>query len=128
MLDNGDILEFGAGSGVLAAQILFELGRLSSLPDKYFIIELSAQLKDRQMQTIKKVLPEIFNRVEWLTELPKDFKGVVIANEVLDAIPAKRITLSEGCFVELGVDFQNENFQWRKVCSALFEFCWSISS
>ena len=75
------------------------------------------------MQTIKKVLPEIFNRVEWLTELPKDFKGVVIANEVLDAIPAKRIAFSEGYFVELGVDFQNENVQWKKftqpyVCSA----------
>ena len=114
VLDSGDILEFGAGSGVLAAQILFELGRLSSLPGKYYIIELSAQLKNKQMQNIKKVLPEIFNRVEWLTELPKDFKGVVIANEVLDAIPAKRITFSEGCFVELGVDFQNENFQWKK--------------
>ena len=114
VLNNGNILEFGAGSGVLAAQILFELGRLDSLPGKYYIIELSAQLKNRQMQTIKKVLPEVFNRVEWLTELPKNFKGVVIANEVLDAIPAKRIMFSEGCFVELGVDFQNENFQWKK--------------
>ena len=114
VLNNGDILEFGAGSGVLAAQILFELGRLDSLPGKYYIIELSAQLKNKQMKTIKKVLPEIFNRVEWLTELPKDFKGVVIANEVLDAIPAKRITYSKGYFVELGVGFQNDNFQWEK--------------
>jgi SAM-dependent MidA family methyltransferase len=114
VLNNGDILEFGAGSGVLAAQILFELGRLSSLPGKYYIIELSGQLRERQMKTIKQVLPEVFNRVEWLTELPKNFKGVVIANEVLDAIPAKRIMFSEGCFVELGVDFQNENFQWKK--------------
>ena len=114
VLNNGDILEFGAGSGVLAAQILFELGRLDSLHSKYYIIELSAQLKNKQMKTIKKVLPEIFNRVEWLTELPKDFKGVVIANEVLDAIPAKRITYSKGYFVELGVGFQNDNFQWEK--------------
>ena len=114
VLNNGDILEFGAGSGVLAAQILFELGRLSSLPGKYYIIELSGQLRERQMKTIKQVLPEVFNRVEWLTELPKNFKGVVIANEVLDAIPAKRIMFSEGYFVELGVDFQNENFQWKK--------------
>ena len=66
------------------------------------------------MKTIKKVLPEIFNQVEWLSELPKDFKGVVIANEVLDAIPAKRITYSKGYFVELGVGFQNDNFQWEK--------------
>jgi len=114
VLNNGDILEFGAGSGVLAAQILFELGRLDSLPGKYYIIELSAQLKDRQIRTIKKVLPEIFNRVEWLTELPKNFKGVVIANEVLDAIPAKRVTFSKGRFVELGVDFQDGSFHWKK--------------
>jgi len=120
ILNNGDILEFGAGSGVLAAQILFELGRLDSLPGKYYIIELSAQLKDKQMKTIKKVLPEIFNRVEWLNELPKDFKGVVIANEVLDAIPAKRITFSEGCFVELGVGFQNDNFKWEKFTQPYF--------
>ncbi len=114
VLNNGDILEFGAGSGVLAAQILYELGRLDSLPGKYYIIELSSQLVDRQKKTIKKVLPEIFDRVEWLTKFPINFKGVVIANEVLDAIPAKRITFSKGSFVELGVDFQNGSFQWQK--------------
>ena len=114
ILNNGDILEFGAGSGVLAAQVLFELGRLDSLPNKYYIIELSSQLKNRQMETIKNVLPEILNRVEWLTEFPKNFKGVILANEVLDAMPAKRITFSKGCFVELGVSFRDGNFLWEK--------------
>ena len=115
VLNGGDILEFGAGSGILAAQILFELGRLESLPKKYFIIELSAQLRNTQKETIKNILPEILNRVEWLSELPKKFKGVIIANEVLDAFPVKRISFSKGRFYELGVDFIDGNFNWKKL-------------
>jgi len=109
----GDILEFGAGTGVLAAQVLFELDRLKSLPKKYYIMELSGQLKQQQKQTILSALPEFIDRVEWLAELPTGFSGVVIANEVLDAIPAKRLIFSGGRFVELGVDFIDGNFQWK---------------
>jgi len=108
-----DILEFGAGTGVLATQVLFELSRLKSLPKKYYIMELSGQLKQQQKKTIFSVLPELIDRVEWLTKLPSGFSGVVIANEVLDAIPAKRLIFSGGCFVELGVDFVDGNFQWK---------------
>ena len=100
VLHGRDILEFGAGTGILATQILFELGRLKSLPKRYFIIELSAQLRQNQKETIKKILPELLDRVEWLTELPKRFKGVVIANEVLDAFPVKRISLIKDNFYE----------------------------
>ena len=114
VLNQGNILEFGAGSGILAAQILFELGRQNSLPEKYFIIELSAQLKNLQQETLKRTLPEIYDRVEWLTELPTHFKGVVIANEVLDAFPVKRVTLSNNHFYELGVDFKDNCFQWKR--------------
>jgi len=113
IINGGDVLEFGAGSGVLAVQVLFELGRLKSLPKKYYIMELSGQLKQQQKQTILSVLPELIDRVEWLTELPIGFSGVVIANEVLDAIPAKRLIFSGGRFVELGVDFIDGNFQWK---------------
>ena len=114
VLNNGNILEFGAGSGILAAQILFELGRQNSLPEKYFIIELSAQLKKTQQQTLEKALPEIYDRVEWLTELPINFKGVVVANEVLDAFPVKRITFSNNQFYELGVDYIDNCFLWKR--------------
>ena len=114
VLNQGNILEFGAGSGILAAQILFELGRQNSLPEKYFIIELSAQLKNLQQETLKRTLPEIYDRVEWLTELPINFKGVVVANEVLDAFPVKRVTLSNNHFYELGVDFKDNCFQWKR--------------
>ena len=64
VLNGGDILEFGAGSGVLASQILFELGRLNSLPNKYYIIELSAHLRHKQKQNIGRVLPELIDRIE----------------------------------------------------------------
>ena len=113
ILNEGDILEFGAGSGVLSSQILFELARLDCLPNKYFIIELSARLKIIQRDTIKKVLPELIDRVEWLSELPKDFTGVIIANEVLDAMPAKRVRFSNGKFNELGVGFNKDGFCWK---------------
>ena len=115
ILNGGNILEFGAGSGILAAQILFELGRMESLPKKYFIIELSSQLRQTQKETIKKVLPEVFDRIEWLTKLPKNFKGLVIANEVLDAFPVKRITFSKGSFYELGVGFKGGDFNWERM-------------
>jgi SAM-dependent MidA family methyltransferase len=115
VINGGDLLEFGAGSGALAVQVLFELSRLKSLPKKYYIMELSGQLMQQQKQTIASVLPELFDRVEWLTELPTDFSGVVIANEVLDAIPAKRLIFSDGRFVELGVDFIDGNFQWKSL-------------
>ena len=115
ILNGGNILEFGAGSGILAAQILFELGRMESLPKKYFIIELSSQLRQTQKETIKKVLPEVFDRIKWLTKLPKNFKGVVIANEVLDAFPVKRITFSKGSFYELGVGFKGGDFNWERM-------------
>jgi SAM-dependent MidA family methyltransferase len=110
---DNDILEFGAGSGVLAAQILFELGRLECLPKFYYILELSSELKHRQQQTIAKALPELLERVIWLDKLPEGFNGVVIANEVLDAMPAKRFMQKEGEFHELCVDIDNGQLNWK---------------
>ncbi|KAA0444592.1 MAG: SAM-dependent methyltransferase [Candidatus Thioglobus sp.] len=108
-----DLLEFGAGSGILAAQILFELGRIGKLPRTYYILELSAELRQRQKQTLKKVLPELMDKIVWLDSLPQRFCGLVIANEVLDAMPAKRLINENGSFKELGVDCQNDNLVWQ---------------
>ncbi|RUM78572.1 MAG: SAM-dependent methyltransferase [Candidatus Thioglobus sp.] len=110
---NNSILEFGAGTGILATQILFELGRLNNLPEKYYILELSAELKQRQKETIHKILPELLDRVVWLNAFPEHFSGVVIANEVLDAMPAKRLIKKQTGFVELGVDYKNNQLQWQ---------------
>ncbi len=108
-----DLLEFGAGSGILASQILFELGRLNKLPRKYYILELSAELQQRQKDTINKTLPELLDRVIWLSSLPNNFSGTVIANEVLDAMPAKRLIKKDNDFVELGVNCQNNKLMWQ---------------
>ncbi|CAC9452598.1 SAM-dependent methyltransferase, MidA [uncultured Gammaproteobacteria bacterium] len=109
-----DVLEFGAGSGILAAQILFELGRLGKLPKTYYILELSAELQQRQKDTLNKTLPELMDRVVWLNTLPEHFSGVAIANEVLDAMPAKRLIYKAEGFKELGVDCQNDALVWQE--------------
>lgn len=110
---NDSILEFGAGNGLLATQVLFELARLDSLPNKYIILELSGQLIQEQKDTILKVLPELYGCVEWLSELPENFSGVVIANEVLDAMPAKRVCYSKGNYYEMCVGFDKGLFHWK---------------
>lgn len=112
-VNGGDILEFGAGSGILATQILFELARLNALPKKYYILELSSKLKQQQKEIIAKVLPEIYTRVEWLDKLPKNFVGVMIANEVLDAIPVKRVVYKNDNFFELVVAKHLDKFVWK---------------
>jgi SAM-dependent MidA family methyltransferase len=84
------VFEFGAGSGLLASDILLRLEELNTLPDKYLILELSGELKHRQQQTIKKHAAHLYERVRWLDELPDDVESaVIIANEVLDAMPVE---------------------------------------
>lgn len=82
------ILEFGAGTGKLAASILDELNRLDISVGSYQILDLSADLIDRQKQT----LANHDERIEWLTQLPQNFRGIFLANEVLDAMPVDLIT------------------------------------
>jgi SAM-dependent MidA family methyltransferase len=89
-MDAGSILEFGAGSGRLAVDVLRALGETKSLPDKYKILEVSADLRQRQEQLLRREIPEYVDRCVWLDELPRDHRGVVIANEVLDALPVER--------------------------------------
>ncbi len=81
------ILEVGAGSGALAAELLLELERRGSLPERYQILELSGELRMRQQQTIALRAPQLTQRVAWLDRLPSAFAGLVLANEVLDAMP-----------------------------------------
>ena len=97
-----NILEFGAGSGRLAADLLTALQRLDALPQRYDILELSAELRQRQRHTLRSttdtgILPN------WLDRLPDNFSGVVIANEVLDAMPVHRIVWQKEGIFERGV-------------------------
>ena len=90
-LDTGTILELGAGTGAMARDILLELEKQNSLPDQYMILEISADLKQRQQCNLRETIPHLFDRVVWLDTLPKEeITGVILANEVLDSLPVKR--------------------------------------
>ncbi len=109
-IEDSVIIEFGAGSGQLAVDLLGELNDLSRLPQAYWIIELSAELKQRQYEKIKQAHPELLTRVQWLTVLPeKAINAIVIANEVLDAMPVKRFQINHGLCTELGVTVENDD-------------------
>jgi SAM-dependent MidA family methyltransferase len=113
-LGGGDILEAGAGSGALAADLLLELESLGQLPERYLILELGAELRDRQNETIKRRAPHLFGRVRWLVDLPGDFRGMVLANEVLDAMPVTRFKVTQNGVNELYVAWENQGLVWQE--------------
>lgn len=120
-LDRGEILEFGAGSGAMAAEILLELERLERLPVRYAIVELSPALRYRQQQHIAERAPHLLDRVSWLERLPEvGFQGVVLANEVLDAMPVHRFRVTAMGMQEQFVRFEDDALRttWGSVQTA----------
>ncbi len=97
------IIELGAGSGKLAVDILSALEQLNSLPERYDILEISADLRQRQKTLLQKHHPHLMNRVHWLDALPEKISGLVLANEVLDALPVHLVHWSDGNISERGV-------------------------
>jgi SAM-dependent MidA family methyltransferase len=113
----GDILELGPGSGALAAEVLAELGRLDALPARYFLLERSADLRERQRERILRQCPHLQERCIWLDAPPaQPWCGALIANEVVDALPVRTFALrDEGLFARaVGVD-GNGRFLWREI-------------
>lgn len=112
-LPHGDILEFGAGNGKMAIDILLELQQLNSLPKHYFIIEASADLRQKQQQTIQTVIPQLVDRIQWLDQLPSEFNGVIVANEVCDAMPVHVLHFADNAVKERYVQLNSDdNFEW----------------
>lgn len=109
-----ELLEAGAGSGALAAELLAELERLGALPAHYGILELSSALRARQQQTLTARVPHLAARVEWLDCWPESFRGVIIANELLDALPVERFRVQAGGVVQLQVGMDGERLVWRE--------------
>lgn len=105
------ILEIGAGTGRLAADILAKLNELN-IDAQYFILELSANLRAEQQSTITQVTPKIKSTVTWLDTLPYNFDGLIIGNEVLDAIPVKLVGMSNGQWFERGVAQKSGKFTY----------------
>lgn len=102
-LGGGDILELGAGSGRMAADMLNEFARLGTMPDHYLILEVSADLRERQREEISRRAPACLNKVKWLDQLPESISGVILGNEVLDALPVARFRRLADSFEEFCV-------------------------
>ncbi|MHB1245446.1 MAG: class I SAM-dependent methyltransferase [Sulfuriferula sp.] len=110
----GDVLEVGAGSGRLACDLLQELAALDCLPQHYYILEVSADLRDRQRTTIQQQAPQLLERVCWLDALPEAFTGCMVGNEVLDAMPAHLLHWMSDTLLERGVAWVDNAFAWRE--------------
>jgi SAM-dependent MidA family methyltransferase len=109
----GEVLELGAGSGRLAADLLGELERLGTLPARYSILDVSADLRQRQQQTIARESPHLAERVQWLDALPEQFSGVILGNEVLDALPVELVHWTDAGPRVRGVVRQGDAFAWQ---------------
>ena len=112
----GDILELGAGDGQMAVDILRTLTQWNQLPAHYFILEVSPQLRARQQALLQETGVDQLTPIVWLDELPRHFRGIIIANEVLDAMPVHRFMVTEQGSVEWGVGLNDDQqLQWQIV-------------
>jgi len=111
-----EIVELGGGSGRLAADLLNALDARDALPSRYSILEVSADLRERQRLTIEQKAPAHIERVIWIDALPESIDGALVANEVLDAVPAELIARRGGRYVERGVtwDHARRHFAWTE--------------
>ncbi len=112
-VEKGEILEVGAGSGIMAATILSQLAADHALPEQYHILELSAELRQRQQQTLNEQVPDLAARVHWCDQLPENFSGLILANELLDALPAHRFIIEADEARELSVTRRDNDFIWQ---------------
>ena len=122
-----NILELGAGTGKLAADLLLELAELGTLPTQYFILEVSDYLRQIQCETCQAKLPKsLFDKLVWVDSLPPSpqpsppkgrgegaFCGLILANEVLDALPVHLVLKNKGELFERGVAFEGD-FVWQE--------------
>lgn len=120
------VLEVGGGSGMLAAQLLNALDNVGNHEVRYLILELSAERREHQRQTLKSLAPGLMDRVGWLETFPESFAGVVVANELLDAMPVQLFEWqadAEAELQEMGVTWVDGQFAWapRRADSVLTE-------
>lgn len=130
-LGGGSILEIGAGSGRLAGDILARLELLGELPAGYWILEVSADLRERQRQYLSQRVPHFLDRISWLDTPPiESFQGLILANEVLDALPVARFRWQRTALDELGVVIDDGRLVWgaRSAGPALIEVCRSLKA
>jgi len=102
-IDGGEILELGPGSGRLAGDLLEAMAELGTPPSRYCLLEVSAELRERQRTHLTLVVPGQVARIKWIDLLPERWRGLVFANEVLDSIPPHLVLRRDGEWYERGV-------------------------
>ncbi|MFV9988998.1 MAG: class I SAM-dependent methyltransferase [Coxiella endosymbiont of Dermacentor nuttalli] len=127
-LHGGDILELGAGTGIMAVDILKALNDNQCLPNHYFILEISADLRERQKTRLQKDVPELFNRIVWLNQLPTDFVGVIVGNEIMDALLAHKFKVENNIIKEIYVDCKEGEFFWKIADPSSSDLIWQIEN
>jgi len=100
------VTEAGAGTGKLAGDLLQALEAMGQLPERYDILELSAELAERQRQHLQAAVPHLMDRIHWLSSLPDRIEGVLVGNEVLDAMPIELVHWKDGHGQRLGVSLE----------------------
>ena len=114
-LGGGNLLEIGPGSGAMAGVLLPALAELGQTPQEYLLLEVSGELRERQRAALRRLDPELGGRLRWLDALPAaPMRGVILANEVLDALPVSRFVWREGQARPLGVGLENGAFHWAE--------------
>lgn len=124
----GNILELGAGTGKLACDLLRDLEAQNKAPGHYFILEASGELQSRQQALIGMLPKKLAQRVEWLDKLPQHFIGLVLANEVFDALPVHLVAWRSQGIYERGVTLADGKFCWKERPLAQGELCNIASS
>ena len=106
------LLEAGAGQGRLAIDLLQILEKQDALPQHYLILELSAQLQARQQHAIESAIPHLADRVRWVSALPENFTGVILGNELLDALPVEQFVIRDNRIETLHVCCRDDSLDY----------------
>ncbi len=113
-VERPEVLELGAGSGALAVQVLSGLEALGAAPARYLILEVSPDLRERQEQRLREARPAPETEIEWISRLPDRLEGVIIANEVADALPVERFRIEDGEVLQYRVRADGDRFEWAR--------------
>ncbi|MEM6405988.1 MAG: SAM-dependent methyltransferase [Pseudomonadota bacterium] len=112
VIGQGNLLEFGAGTGRLAASLLRHLHTLDQLPEHYLILDTSPDLRAQQHAYLQQTIPDLMPRVTWLDRLPtSNWRGIILANELLDALPVHRVHYTGTEWLEEFVTWQQDRFE-----------------
>jgi SAM-dependent MidA family methyltransferase len=119
-----NIIEIGAGSGKFALEVIQSLEADSESINHYFILEISQSLRKQQYDLLIEQLPSnLFNKVQWINEIPKKYEGIIFCNELLDAFPIDLIKKNLGNYFQKGVGVENSEFIWKdKLIDDLFVY------